>query len=463
MSYARLAQRLYNVPLLITADKLDVLDHVLRAYDEGRAKLLSPYEKKERPELALGGAPQLTQSGYIRTAQGVAIIPILGTMVQRTGGMDAESGLTSYGAIGGQLSAAMNDPFTRGILLEIDSSGGEANGLFDLAAEIRDAAGYKPIFAHANEQAFSAAYALASAAEAIYTPRTGMVGSIGARMRHVDQSAYDAKRGFVYTDIVSGARKADMSPHAALSDPARLFMQDHVDRLGDMFTNLVVEMRGVDEQVVRDTQAGLLHADEAIDRGLINGVATINETMQMLLTRIAEPQASSHGMRAAESAVALEITKPTGDTKMDAKELATQLAAAKAEGVTEGRTTAEADTAKRIADTQAAAATAAQERISAILGHDEAKDRQTLSKHLAFKTTQSVEDIAATLAASPKEVAAAVAGNPLAAPANLLAAAMGKVPNPQVGPGSLEGEETVESLAASIINAGKRKPLVIAK
>lgn len=148
---------------------------------------------------------------------------------------------------------------------------------------------------------------------------------------------------------------------------------------------------------------------------------------------------------------------------MDAKELATQLAAAKAEGVTEGRTTAEADTAKRIADTQAAAATAAQERISAILGHDEAKDRQTLSKHLAFKTTQSVEDIAATLAASPKEVAAAVAGNPLAAPANLLAAAMGKVPNPQVGPGSLEGEETVESLAASIINAGKRKPLVIAK
>ena len=45
-----------------------------------------------------------------------------------------------------------------GIVLEIDSPGGEAAGVWELAGQI--AAADKPISAHANEMAFSAAYAL---------------------------------------------------------------------------------------------------------------------------------------------------------------------------------------------------------------------------------------------------------------------------------------------------------------
>lgn len=42
-------------------------------------------------------------------------------------------------------------------------------------------------------------------------------------------------------------------------------------------------------------------------------------------------------------------------------------------------------------------------RISAILDHENAKGREQLSRHFAFKTTMSVDDAAAALAAAPVE------------------------------------------------------------
>lgn len=463
MTYARLAQRLYGVPLLITADKLDVLDHVLRAYDEGRAKLLSPYEKKPRPELAMNGAPQMTQAGYVRTAQGVAIIPVLGTLVQRTSGMDAESGLTSYAEIGAQISAAMNDPQTYGVLLEIDSQGGEANGIFDLAADIRVAGAYKPIFAHANELALSGGYVLASAAEQVYVPRTGMVGSIGVRMRHVDQSGYDAKRGFVYTDVIAGERKADGSPHEPLSDPARQWMQDHVDRTYSIFVDHVASMRGMSEQAVRDTEAALLHADDAQHLGLIDGVANINDTMQMLVQRISTP--TYYGMRAAAraSSPASTTQSDTGGTMPDPKETtytAAQLAEAETRAAAKAKAEAEAESTKRIAEANEAATRAAtdagkaaQSRIAAILGSNEAKGREAQAQHFAFETQMSAEDALKALAKAPKADAKVT---------NMLAANMPA--NPNVGadaPG--DGDETEAAVVARIMSAGKKPKLSAAK
>ena len=58
----------------------------------------------------------------------------------------------------------LRDPRIQGILLDVDSPGGEVGGLFDLADEIYDARAEKPCFAIADDDAFSAAYAIASRA-----------------------------------------------------------------------------------------------------------------------------------------------------------------------------------------------------------------------------------------------------------------------------------------------------------
>ena len=91
---------------------------------------------------------------------------------------------------------------------------------------------------------------------------------------------------------------------------------------------------------------------------------------------------------------------------------------------------------KAIADAKAEAfgegITAAQTRIGAILGSDEAKGRETQANHIAFKTNMNVEDAVGLLAASAKVEAAPVAAVPAANVDGGFDAAMAEG-NPEVG------------------------------
>ena len=71
--------------------------------------------------------------------------------------------------------------------------------------------------------------------------------------------------------------------------------------------------------------------------------------------------------------------------------------------ITEDKTISQADLDAATAAAAKTAATAARERISAIQGSDEAKDRSKLANHIALNTEMSVEDAKAMLAASPAE------------------------------------------------------------
>ncbi len=167
------------------------------------------------------------------------MLPIHGTLVRRTVGLEAESGLMSYATIGAELDAALANPAVRAILLDLDSPGGEAGGVFDLAERIRAAAQVKPVWAVANDLAFSAAYALAAGASRLFVSRTGGVGSIGVIALHVDQSAQDARAGLAYTPVFAGARKNDLDPHAPLTAAAHAVLQAEVDRIYELFVNSV--------------------------------------------------------------------------------------------------------------------------------------------------------------------------------------------------------------------------------
>jgi ClpP class serine protease len=164
-------------------------------------------------------------------------------------------------------------------LLDIDSPGGEASGSFELARRVREAAALKPVWAVANDAAYSAAYAIAASAQRLYVTETGGVGSIGVIALHVDQSVKDAKEGYRYTAITAGAHKNDYSPHEPLSDTAKSELQDEVDRLYAIFTEHVAAMRGLGIDVVCATEAGLYFGGNAVTQGLADGVQTLEATL----------------------------------------------------------------------------------------------------------------------------------------------------------------------------------------
>jgi signal peptide peptidase SppA len=264
-----LAARLFGVPLAIHRPKLDVILSVLGARI-GLADLAAPVGYT--PAARAPGPP----SGK------VAVIPIHGTLVRRTSGIEAESGLASYTGIAAQLDAALASPEIAAILLDIDSPGGESGGVFDLADRIRAASEVKPVWAVANDMAFSAAYALASAATRVFVARTGGVGSIGVIAMHVDQSVKDAQDGVRYTAVFAGERKNDLNPHEPISNEAHVVLKAEVDRIYDLFVETVARHRGLDADTVRATEAGLFFGPDAVATGLADAVGSLDDALTQL-------------------------------------------------------------------------------------------------------------------------------------------------------------------------------------
>lgn len=264
-----LAARLFGVPLAIHRPKLDVILSVLGTRI-GLTDMVVP------PDYAPTTRPLSPATGK------VAVIPIHGTLVRRTSGLEAVSGLASYTSIAAQLDAALASPEVAAILLDVDSPGGESGGVFDLADRIRAGVQVKPVWAVANDMAFSAAYALASAASRVFVARTGGVGSIGVIAMHIDQSVKDAKDGVRYAAVFAGERKNDLNPHEPISDEAHAILKAEVDRVYDLFVETVARHRGLDADAVRATEAGLFFGPDAVAAGLADAVGGFDDALDQL-------------------------------------------------------------------------------------------------------------------------------------------------------------------------------------
>jgi signal peptide peptidase SppA len=207
---------------------------------------------------------------------GIATISVEGSLVRR-GGFASASGQSTYESIASEVDAAAANPAVRGVLLAIDSPGGEVAGLFDLVSKVQALCEAKPVYAVADEEAYSAAYAIASAADKIYVARTGGVGSIGIVALHVDQSGSDAKRGLSYTFVHAGAKKVDGHGHAPLTPRAHGDLQTEVDRLGEIFAETVAANRDLSPAEVKATEAGVFMGPAAVDAGLADEVGTLED------------------------------------------------------------------------------------------------------------------------------------------------------------------------------------------
>ncbi|MBF0325528.1 MAG: S49 family peptidase [Alphaproteobacteria bacterium] len=275
-----LAARLYGTPLLVARSKLDVILGALAPRLSGQA-------------LSFDGDAAST-GDVVVTTDGIAIVPVIGTLVARSGYLGAASGLTAYSDIAESIEAAATDPGIRAILLDVDSSGGEVGGLFDLVDHIQAIRAQcgKPIWAVADEAALSAAYAIACTADRLYVTQTGEIGSIGVVAVHRDESGANAQAGLVWTFIHAGACKVDGNPHQPLSDSARGTLQADVDALYGRFVDLVAKCRRKSPEAIRSTEAAVYRGDQAVAAGLADKVGTLRVALADLGAVLARPTAS---------------------------------------------------------------------------------------------------------------------------------------------------------------------------
>lgn len=227
---------------------------------------------------------------YVETpydlSQGVAVIDVSGTLVQKSSNLRPYSGMLGYNAIRHNFLAALNDDEVKAIVLSIDSPGGEVAGCFDLADLIYESRSIKPTLAILNECAYSAAYALASACEQITVPRTGGTGSVGVICMHLDQSKAIDKAGLAVTIIKYGDRKADGNQFSPLSKEALERFQSDVDEMGELFVSTVARNRNLPFDVVRDTQATTFLGAAGVEIGFADALMAPDEAFRSLLAEL---------------------------------------------------------------------------------------------------------------------------------------------------------------------------------
>lgn len=300
------AARLFGAPLMLAKPKLDVLLTVLGPRLVGLDMPVLPGEPPDEDD----AAPSMAI-----TPEGIAIVPVMGTLVTRSGYLDAASGLMSYGALGDTIEAALTDPSVRAVLLEIDSPGGEVGGLFDLCDRIkalRQANG-KPLWALAHENALSAAYALASCADKLFVTQTAEAGSIGVVAVHVDESGADEQAGLAWSFIYAGDRKVDANAHEPLSNRARTDIQADVDALYARFVTLVAQNRAISEDVVRGTEAAIYRGDRAVTASLADAVMSRDETLANLAASLRRPFAFINPNSRKETSMTTQTPTPQAE------------------------------------------------------------------------------------------------------------------------------------------------------
>jgi signal peptide peptidase SppA len=297
-SYQHLSMRLFNTPLLIQRAKLD---SILAAIGP-RLGLDLPHAESEVIQVyGPGDGGSSKRKSYYVTEDGIGVIDVMGPLVKRSSGDFMSGGPTTYGEIESEFLDAANDSAIKGILLQVDSPGGESVGCFELADVIHGARASKPIVAVADGDSFSAAYAIASAADQVFVAKSGGVGSVGVWMLHADYSGALEEKKIKVTYIHYGARKIDGNPYQPLADEAHAAFQAEVNRIGEMFVNTVARNRGMKASAVKGTEAGLFFGENGVSMGFADEVGTVSDALAALRRRIEQNAGSTAARSAAKT------------------------------------------------------------------------------------------------------------------------------------------------------------------
>jgi capsid assembly protease len=266
----------------------------LRGLLYGRPHLLSSakaFDIMEALKSRLGVEAAEVQPGVLTVnseplSTDLATIRVNGTMVNRA--LDAPSGMRSYEDIAAQIDHVAAMPSVGAIVLDLNSYGGEASGVFDLAQRVRAASQIKPVIAAINGAACSAGYALACAATRILATPDCITGSIGAVMIHEDESEANAKAGRRYTIISSGKKKYAGSSLEPLDPETLTMLQGMVEESHDRFVSLVSGMRGVTAEAINATESAVLTAQQALALGLIDEIVEARDMPARIATIVGE-------------------------------------------------------------------------------------------------------------------------------------------------------------------------------
>lgn len=299
----RILEYVDSQPWAITPDALQIIRSVAIRPAEERAKYIEAIERQL-------GRP-LSNTRETRVRDGVAVVPVHGPLFRYANLFTDLSGATSVEELARDIGAAVDDPAVRAIILDVDSPGGEVNGIEEAAELIFQARGEKPIHGLVSGFGTSGAYWLVSAAEQVHTVQTGVLGSIGALLR-IERRGDDEDE-IVFVSSQSPRKNIDPGSDTGASEIQRM-----LDSMAQVFIDTVARNRGVTPDTVATDfgQGGLLVGAAAQQAGLADRVTTL----ETLITDLSGRSRGTSGIEPAAIAANDGGTMPNKDQNSDAPE-----------------------------------------------------------------------------------------------------------------------------------------------
>ncbi|MCI8284007.1 MAG: signal peptide peptidase SppA [Firmicutes bacterium] len=213
----------------------------------------------------------------------VGILYIEGTM---TSSSDRSSTYQQSWLIN-QIDYMMRDSSNNGIMLYVNSPGGEvyaADELYLQLEEYKERTG-RPLYAYFVETAASGAYYASAGADKIAANRNCTTGSIGVYMGPViDASVLMEKIGVSGEIIKSSENKAMGNYFEPMTEEQRAIYQSIIDETYEQFVGIVAEGRGMSMEQTKTLADGRVYtAKQALNKGLIDKVCGFEDfQMEML-------------------------------------------------------------------------------------------------------------------------------------------------------------------------------------
>lgn len=190
------------------------------------------------------------------------------------------------------IESMKNDENNRGILLYIDTPGGEIYATDEVYTALLDykSTTKRPVYAYFATYACSGGYYIAMAADEIYAHRMTTTGSIGVSYgTHIDLSGLCEKLGITVEDITSGENKAMGSYFAPLTDEQRAIYESQLDEYYGYFVDVVEAGRGLSEDEVIALADGRTYtAKQARELSLIDGIGEYKDYAASVSSRLGD-------------------------------------------------------------------------------------------------------------------------------------------------------------------------------
>jgi signal peptide peptidase SppA len=272
-----------NAPWAITPHRLEQIHGIYAAWARGESVDVAAVEAKI-------GRPLVNDPQGYEVQDGAALIPMRGVMAPRMNLMTQVSGGTSTELFVRDVRTALEDPSVRSLVIMADTPGGAVAGTQRAAAAVMAARGIKPVATYVEGLMASAGVWVGTAADVVMMESaTSQAGSVGVVATHVDVSKQEEALGVKTTEIVAGTFKRAASQYGPLTEMGRQVLQNEVDYLYGLFVSDVAAQRGATvEQVLASMADGRMFiGQQAVDAGLVDGIATLEETINILDDRAA--------------------------------------------------------------------------------------------------------------------------------------------------------------------------------